>query len=72
MHCIRVVIAARALEAGTKLSLSDVEVVQACTEPVERIHAGAVLEGIFETVEDVTGLNAEDSDSAMSPVLTVL
>jgi len=43
-----VVVAARALEAGTKLSLADVEVVQ--------VHAGAVLEGAFETVEDVTGL----------------
>lgn len=43
-----VVIAARALEAGTKLSLADIEVVQ--------VHAGAVLEGAFETVEDVVGL----------------
>ena len=51
-----VVVAARALEAITKLSLADVEVVQACTEPVERIHAGAVLAEAFETVEDVTGL----------------
>ena len=43
-----VVIAARALEAGTKLSLADVEVVQ--------VHAGAILEGAFETPEDVVGL----------------
>lgn len=43
-----VLVAARALEAGTKLSLADVEVVQ--------VHAGAALEGAFETVEDVTGL----------------
>ena len=43
-----VVVAARALEAGTKLSLADVEVIQ--------VHAGAVLEGAFETVEDVAGL----------------
>lgn len=43
-----VVVAARALEAGTKLSLADVE--------VQQIHAGAVLEGAFETVEDVVGL----------------
>jgi Flp pilus assembly protein CpaB len=42
-----VVVAARALEAGTKLSLADVEVVQ--------VHAGAVLEGAFETPEDVVG-----------------
>ena len=42
------VVAARALEAGTKLSLADVEVVQ--------VHAGAVLEGAFETPEDVVGL----------------
>ena len=43
-----VVIAARALEAGTRLSLTDVEVIQ--------VHAGAVLEGAFETVEDVVDL----------------
>ena len=43
-----VVVAARALEAGTKLSLADIEVVQ--------VHAGAVLEGAFETPEDVVGL----------------
>ncbi len=43
-----VVVAARALEAGTRLSLADVEVVQ--------VHAGAVLEGAFETPEDVVGL----------------
>jgi Flp pilus assembly protein CpaB len=43
-----VVVAARALEAGTKLSLADVE--------VKQVHAGAVLEGAFETVEDVVGL----------------
>jgi hypothetical protein len=43
-----VVVAARALEAGTKLSLADVEVVQ--------VHAGAAQEGAFETVEDVVGL----------------
>ncbi len=43
-----VVVAARALEAGTRLSLADVEVVQ--------VHAGAVLEGAFETIEDVIGL----------------
>jgi hypothetical protein len=47
MYCIRVG-AARALEAGTKLSLADVEGVQ--------VHARAVLEGAFETVEDVAGL----------------
>jgi flagella basal body P-ring formation protein FlgA len=43
-----VVVAARVLEAGTKLAISDVEVVQ--------IRAGAVLKGAFETVEDVVGL----------------
>jgi hypothetical protein len=43
-----VVVAARALEAGTKLSLADVKVVQ--------VHAGAALEGAFASVEDVTGL----------------
>ena len=48
MYCIRVVVPARALEAGAKLSLADVEVVQ--------VHAGAVLEGAFETVEDIVGL----------------
>ncbi|MBN1584048.1 MAG: hypothetical protein JXA89_25285 [Anaerolineae bacterium] len=48
MVFIRVVVAARDLEAGTKLSPADVEVVQ--------VHAGAVLEGAFKTVEDVTGL----------------
>ena len=45
---VPVVVAARALEAGTKLSLADVEVVQ--------VHAGAAQEGAFETVEDVVGL----------------
>ena len=45
---IPVVVAARALEAGTRLSLADVEVVQ--------IHAGAALDGAFETVEQVVGL----------------
>ena len=43
-----VVVAARALEAGTKLSVSDVEVIQ--------VHAGAVLESAFETTEDVAGM----------------
>jgi Flp pilus assembly protein CpaB len=43
-----VVVAVRALEAGTKLSLADVQVVE--------VHTGAVLESAFETVEDVTGL----------------
>jgi len=43
-----VVVAARALEAGTKLSLADVEVVQ--------VHARAVLGGAFGTVKDVVGL----------------
>ena len=43
-----VVVAARALEAGTRLSLADVEIVQ--------VHAGAVHEGAFETVEEVVGL----------------
>ena len=45
---VPVVVAARALEAGTKLSLADVEVTQ--------VHAGAMLEGAFDSVEDVTGL----------------
>lgn len=43
-----VVVAARALEAGTQLSISDVEMVQ--------IHAGAVQQGAFDAVEDVIGL----------------
>lgn len=43
-----VVVAARALEAGTKLSLADVE--------VKQVHAGAALEGAFAKAEDVVGL----------------
>lgn len=42
------VVAARALEVGTKLSLADVE--------VKQIHAGAILEGAFTKAEDVAGL----------------
>lgn len=43
-----VVVAARALQAGTKLSLADVE--------VKQIHAGAALDGTFATAEEVVGL----------------
>ncbi|MBN1933863.1 MAG: Flp pilus assembly protein CpaB [Anaerolineae bacterium] len=43
-----VVVAARALEAGTRLSLADVQ--------VKQVHAGAVLEGAFTAVEEVVGL----------------
>jgi hypothetical protein len=43
-----VVVAARALEAGTKLSLADVEVAQ--------VHAAAVRDGAFERPEEVVGL----------------
>jgi len=43
-----VVVATQAMETGTKLSLADVEVI--------RVHARAVLEGAFETVEDVMGM----------------
>ncbi len=42
-----VVVAARALEAGTRLAEDDVEVIQ--------MHAGAVLEGAFEEIEQVVG-----------------
>ena len=42
-----VVVAARALEAGTRLVEDDVKVVQ--------IHAGAVLDGAFEETEQVVG-----------------
>ena len=42
-----VVVAKKALEAGTRLSMSDVEVVQ--------VHAGSVMEGAFAAVDDVAG-----------------
>ena len=42
-----VLVAARALEAGTKLSINDLE--------VKQVHSASALEGVFERPEEVTG-----------------